>query len=172
MCRPLPWGGSRQTHNQGIPVLGPAQGDKPPCLLGNPLRQIERLEKPSLTHEECAQASLLTIRAKRALYWWLHFLIVLPYLKGQVPWPRSHHMTTWCEIRAKIWSSYTDPGDWGVIWAELPRPLSVHARGWQVETARHCQHAHWVSHKNAWCLSGKSQCTERVHWPLPLYTAA
>ena len=71
------------------------------------------------------------------------------------------------EIRAKIWSSYTDPGDWGVIWAELPRPLSIHARGWQVETARHCQHAHWVSHKNAWCLSAESQCTERVHWPSP-----
>lgn len=113
-------------------------------------------------------------QGKESLVLVVHFLIVPPYLKGQVPWPRSLHTTTWYEDRAKIWSSYTEtePGAWGAIRAELPKPLSVHAWGWQVETGGHCQHAHWVSHKRAWWPSAESQGTERVHWPLTLYTAA
>ena len=62
------------------------------------------------------------------------------------PSPSQTLPKNWGKIRAKILSSYTetDPGAWGVIWAELLRPLSAHARGWQVEWDRHSQHAQWA----------------------------
>lgn len=48
-----------------------------------------------------------------------------------MPWPHSLHVTAWCEVRAKIWSSYAkrDQGTWGMIQAEQQRPLSA-CTGW------------------------------------------
>ena len=43
-------------------------GDKPPCLLGNPLKQVEWLEKPRLYSQEWVHSGLLTTSVRKSLH--------------------------------------------------------------------------------------------------------
>ena len=43
-------------------------GDKPPCLVGNPLKQVEWLEKPRLYSQEWVHSGLLTTSVRKSLH--------------------------------------------------------------------------------------------------------
>lgn len=43
----------------------------PVCLMRNLLRQFEDCRRLDSTHKQCSCAGFLTVRAERALHWWL-----------------------------------------------------------------------------------------------------
>ena len=143
--------GSEQTEPQSG-HLSPevlCGGDKPPCLLGNPLRQTEGQEKPGLYSQKsvCMLASWQS--GQRAPYTGNCHLATLPNPEGQTPWPCSLHTRARCNIWAKTWFSntQTDWGTWDVNQVEPLRPLSAQTAWWMGSQQPLSMHA-WGSTKN------------------------
>ena len=157
---PRPWGVSMSNHSLGIPILGSCMEESTTSscweICWDRLKAWRSLDS---TYKECTCAGLLTIRVYRALHWPL-CLTALPNAREWLSQACSQYSIVWCEIRAKICSSYgeTDQGTSDVTWGHCKH---VHWAGPQ----EHAVAKHWISGRHA---MGKSiQLSQQYALALP-----